>query len=226
MREALWSFAASVTTIWGFLALVCVAVVTLILGLKVNRFRELLKRIDHLSEEERLTAVKIEFNHIPPPRMTAEQYIRIRLYPYHFAFKCVVVLLLTGLIGMLLVTIFPSLLRPPKPIDCLDTAHQLTWSVSSKPILDEERIMTENCRDINLRFETTLPHPVMVQVCFSRTGWCGSPPNNQNEWVTFQTHRFWQAVATNVKSTTRFFLIVKSAYPSSAPFPVKVQIAY
>lgn len=113
---------------------------------------------------------------------------------------------------------------PPTAEICYGSSHKLPITVGKTPIQDIERTKTENCQDINVRF-TTLPHPVMVQVCFVTNSWCGIH-DDPNGWVTFQQPSFWKAVVTDIRPTTKFFLKFKSADASSAPFPVTAEIAY
>lgn len=108
-------------------------------------------------------------------------------------------------------------------VQCYGSAQQVAVTVINTPIQDIERTKTENCRDINVRF-TTLPHPVMVQVCFVTTSVC-EIHDTPNGWVTIQDPLIWKAVVTDVQPTTKFFLKFKPDDTSVAPFSVTAEIA-
>ena len=107
MIELLPSSVLSVTNIWSFLAIVCIVAALVVVRLKAHRFKELLKRIDKLPETDRLKAIKEELDQVPPPNLSAEQYIKFKSQPYNFTFKCLIALLIAGLIVMTLSTLLP-----------------------------------------------------------------------------------------------------------------------
>ena len=77
--RAIPSAAASPLALIAYLATL---VAWAIIAYRVNRFRELMKRIELLPEGDRLAAIKAEIGRVDVPRgLTGEQYLRMRILP-------------------------------------------------------------------------------------------------------------------------------------------------
>lgn len=81
------------SNMWTFLTVAVVALASLLIRVRVNRFSVFMKRIEAFPEAERVKAMRTELNVVTPPEMTAEQFIKFKQHPYNFAFKSLVVVL-------------------------------------------------------------------------------------------------------------------------------------
>ena len=80
--RAIPSAAASPLALIAYLATL---VAWAIIAYRVNRFRELMKRIELLPEGDRLAAIKAEIGRVDVPRgLTGEQYLRMRIHTFIF----------------------------------------------------------------------------------------------------------------------------------------------
>jgi hypothetical protein len=78
--RAIPSAAASPLALIAYLATL---VAWVIIAFRVNRFRELMKRIELLPEADRLAAIKAEMGRVDVPRgLTGEQYLRMRIHTF------------------------------------------------------------------------------------------------------------------------------------------------
>jgi len=135
MLQFLQSLSPYITNVWGFLGMSVVVIALVVVRLKENRFRRLIARIEKFPEKERLEVVKQELHQVPPPSMTAEQYIKYVKVHYRYAFVFLLVVLVAGLVGMAVyggfVPLAPSIVGPGPhigpPRSSIKSVYNTSW---------------------------------------------------------------------------------------------------